>query len=76
MRKITKKEIREYIKLGFAQDITTYSFDQVEQLRKARALDVIAISYGIYGMTGALLQDENGECYAIAARNSSLFQLV
>lgn len=76
MKKITKKEIREYIRLGLAHDVTNYSFDQAEQLRKAHALDVIAVSRGVYGMTGALLQDENGERYAITARNSTLFQLV
>ena len=76
MKKITKKEIREYIRLGLAQDITSYDFNQAEQLRKAHVLDVIAISHGAYGMTGALLQDESGECYAITARNSTLFQLV
>lgn len=76
MKKITKREIREYIRLGLAHDITSYDFDQAEQLRKAHALDVVAISYGVYGMTGALFQDENGERYAITARNSTLFQLV
>lgn len=76
MKKTTKKEIREYIRLGLAQDITLYDFDQAEQLRKAHTLDVIVVSRGVYGMTGVLLQDENGECYAITARNSVLFQLV
>ena len=76
MKKTTKKEIREYVRLGLAQDITTYDFDQAERLRKDHALDVTAVSYGVYGMTGAILQDENGERYAITARNSTLFQLV
>lgn len=76
MKKTTKKEIREYVRLGLAQDITAYDFDQAEQLRKTHALNVVAMSFGVYGMTGALLQDENGECYAITARNSTLFQLV
>ena len=52
MKKITKKEIREYIRLGLAQDITAYDFDRAEQLRKAHTLDVIAVSRGVYGMTG------------------------
>ena len=76
MKKTTKKEIREYVRLGLAQDITVYDFDQAEQLRKDHALDVIAVSRGVYGINGALLQDENGERYAITARNSTLFQLV
>ena len=28
MKKTTKKEIREYVRLGLAQDITAYDFDQ------------------------------------------------
>ena len=76
MKTTTKKEIREYILLGLAHDITNYNFDQAEQLRKAHALDVVAVSRGVYGMTGALLRDETGELYAITARNSTLFQLV
>ena len=76
MKKTTKKEIREYIRLGLAQDITAYNFDQAERLRKVHTLDVIAVSRGVYGMTGAILQDENGDRYAITARNSMLFQLV
>lgn len=76
MKKTTKKEIREYVRLGLAQDITAYDFDRAEQLRKDHTLDVIAVSRGVYGMTGAILQDENGERYAITARNSTLFQLV
>ena len=76
MKKTTKKEICEYVRLGLAQDITAYDFDQAEQLRKDHTLEVIFVSRGVYGMTGALLQDENGELYAIAARNSTLFQLV
>ena len=76
MKKTTKKEIREYVRLGLAQDITVYDFDQAERLRKDHTLDVIAVSRGAYGMNGALLQDENGERYAITTRNSTLFQLV
>lgn len=76
MKKTTRKEIREYVRLGLAHDITTYDFDQAERLRKAHTLAVVAVSRGVYGMTGALLQDENGECYAIISRNSTLFQLV
>lgn len=76
MKMTTKKEIRKYIQLGLAQDITAYDFYQAEQFRKAHTLDVIAVSRGVYGMTGALLHDENGERYAITARNNTLFQLV
>ena len=71
MKKITRKAIRETC----ATDITNYSFDQTNELMKARTLQTIAMSFGVYGMNGALFQDENGELYKITARNSTLFQM-
>lgn len=47
MKKTTKKEIREYVRLGLAQDITAYDFEQADQLHKDHMLDVIAVSHGV-----------------------------
>ena len=71
MKKITRKAIRETC----ATDITNYSFDQANELMNAHNLRTVAISYGVYGMNGALFEDENGELYKITARNSTLFQM-
>ena len=71
MKKTTRKAIRE----TYAMDITNYSFDQANDLMNAHTLRTIAMSFGMYGMNGALLQDENGELYKITARNSTLFQM-
>ena len=71
MKKTTKKAIRE----TYAIDITNYSFDQVNELMNAHNLQTIAMSFGVYGMNGALFEDENGELYKIMARNSTLFQM-
>ena len=71
MKKITRKAIRETC----AIDITNYSFDQVNDLMNAHTLRTVAMSFGVYGMNGALFQDENGELYKITARNSTLFQM-
>lgn len=71
MKKITRKAIRETC----ATDITNYSFDQANELMNAHTLRTVAMSYGVYGMNGALFQDENGELYKITARNSTLFQM-
>ena len=71
MKKTTRKAIRE----TRATDITNYSFDQVNELMKAHNLQTIAMSFGVYGMNGALFQDEKGELYKITARNSTLFQM-
>ena len=71
MMKTTRKAIRE----TYAMDITNYSFDQANDLMKAHTLRTVAMSFGVYGMNGALFEDENGELYKITARNSTLFQM-
>ena len=71
MKKITRKAIRETC----ATDITSYGFDQANDLMNAHTLRTVAVSYGVYGMNGALFEDENGELYKITARNSTLFQM-
>ena len=71
MKKTTRKAIRE----TYAMDITNYSFDQANELMNAHTLQTVAMSFGVYGMNGALFQDENGELYKITARNTTLFQM-
>ena len=71
MKKTTRKAIRE----TYAMDITNYSFDQANELMNKHTLRTVAISYGVYGMNGALFEDESGELYKITARNSTLFQM-
>ena len=71
MKKTTRKAIRE----TYAMDITNYSFDQANELMKAHTLRTVAMSFGVYGMNGALFEDENGDLYKITARNSTLFQM-
>ena len=71
MKKTTRKAIRE----TYAMDITNYSFDQANDLMNAHTLRTVAMSFGVYGMNGALFEDEKGELYKITARNSTLFQM-
>ena len=71
MMKTTRKAIRE----TYAMDITNYSFDQANDLMNTHTLRTVAMSFGVYGMNGALFEDENGELYKITARNSTLFQM-
>ena len=71
MKKTTQKAIRE----TYAMDITNYSFDQANELMNKHTLRTVAMSYGVYGINGALFEDENGELYKITARNSTLFQM-
>ena len=70
-----KKTTRKAIRATCAIDITNYSFDQANDLMNAHTLRTIAMSFGVYGMNGALFEDENGELYKITARNSTLFQM-
>lgn len=71
MKKTTRKAIRE----TYAMDITHYSFDQANELMNTHTLRTIAMSFGVYGMNGALFEDENGDLYKITARNATLFQM-
>ena len=71
MKKTTRKVILETC----ATDITNYSFDQANELMNKHTLRTIAMSFGMYGMNGALFEDENGELYKITARNTTLFQM-
>ena len=71
MKKTTRKAISE----TYAMDITHYSFEQTNELMNAHTLRTVAMSYGVYGMNGALFEDENGELYKITARNTTLFQM-
>lgn len=71
MMKTTQKAIRETC----ATDITNYSFNQANDLMNTHMLRTLAMSYSVYGMNGALFEDENGELYKITTRNSTLFQM-
>lgn len=69
MRKLTLKEIRRFIALGMAEDITT-KFDEINE-----PVEKVGYSTGVYGLSGGLLQGrKTGKMYAITARSSTLFR--
>lgn len=74
MRKYTQKEIKNFVALGLAENITNCSFEEANELRR-RGLEQVGYSCGTYGINGALFQDDGGQLYAITARNSRLAQL-
>ena len=76
MKRMNQKEIKNLVALGVAEDITYFSFDACEALRKAHSFTTLNVSTGIYGMNGALLRDEAGNLYAITSRTNTLFQMV
>lgn len=73
MRKYTQKALRELVKLGAAESITNYNFNQMKEFLQSHDLDKIGYSSGVYGINGGLLQDtKTGQLYAITARNTAL----
>lgn len=69
MKKYTLREIKRFVSLGVAQDITTASRPAIKE-----PFEKIGVSRGIYGINGGLLRGQNsGTIYAITARNSNLF---
>lgn len=75
--KTTLHDIKEFVKRGLATDITSYSFDQINELRKDTWFDTVAYATGIYGLNGVVLQDhQTGKLYAITSRTNALFQMI
>lgn len=70
-----QKDLKNMVKYGTAADITSYTTEQLEQLRK-EGLRVKEVTHGIYGMNGASFVDNNNNSYVITSRNSNLFYLV
>lgn len=68
MNKTTLKTIKDYVRLGFAKDVTT-----AKEL--PRCYEKICYSTGIYGINGGVYTDEKGNMYAITARNSNLSRI-
>ena len=75
-KRMIQKEIKRFVALGVAEDITYLSFDACNALRKAHSFITLNVSTSVYGMNGALFKDENGKLYAITSRTSTLFQMV
>nr|DAG75330.1 MAG TPA: hypothetical protein [Caudoviricetes sp.] len=74
MRKYTLSEIKKYVTMGIAQDITNAT--HAEALEFGNRCDTVGYSCGKYGINGGLLQDRtSGAMYAVTARNSTLFML-
>lgn len=69
MKKYTLREIKRFVSLGLAQDITTANHPAIQE-----PFEKIGYSAGIYGINGGLLRGQSsGTIYAITARNSNLF---
>lgn len=72
MRKYTQKQLKEFVKLGLAIDITNWSDKECYDLQR-QGVTQVGYSAGIYGCNGMLLQDKQGQSYVITARNGNIF---
>ena len=73
MRKYTQKELKNLVATGAAANLTNYSFEALRDFLHSHNIEKIGYSSGVYGLNGGLLQDrDNGEMYAITARNTAL----
>lgn len=68
MRKCTLKTIKNYVRLGFAKDVTS-THDLPDCYNK------ICYSTGTYGINGGVYEDKDGNLYAITARSTNLFRI-
>lgn len=72
---LKQKELKDMVRYGEAEDITTISDVEAKELKK-KGIETVGISRGAYGMNGALLRDSEGKKYVITARSSNLFYFV
>lgn len=71
MKQYTRKQLKEYARLGLACDLTEVDPDTLPKWYKK-----IGVSRGIYGMNGGLIWDKvTGKYGVILARSSNLFRL-
>ena len=69
MEKTTLRELRTLVNDGIAIRLT--------DIDETLSLETIRMAFGLYGMIGALLIDNNnGQLYAIIGRTSTLFYYV
>lgn len=73
MKKRTLRDIKGMVSMGFAKDITSYSFAQCQELMRKCNLEKELYSYGKYGINGGVLRDAyTGDYYAITKRTIAL----
>ncbi len=75
MFKTTQKELRSFIRMGYAKDYTNATQAEIKELEK-KCLNRLAYSAGVYGMNGILVEDyETGEKYIVIGRGINLYVL-
>ena len=71
MKQYTRKQLKEYVRLGLARDLTEVDPDTLPKW-----YEKIGVSRGVYGLNGGLIWDNVlGGYYVILARSSNLFRI-
>lgn len=75
MRKYTRKELRNMVALGMAEDVTRADNEDYEKIiKKESYLSQVGYSAGVYGCDGMLLQGyKTGTYYAVTSRTSAIY---
>ena len=75
MRKYTRKELRNMVSLGMAEDVTHANNEDYRKIiKKEGFLSQIGYSAGVYGCDGMLLQGHNsGSYYAVTSKTSAIY---
>ena len=71
MKQYTRKQLREFVQLGLAVDLT-----EAEPEKIPASYTKVGFGRGIYGLNGGLIWDNVlGGYYVILARSSNLFRI-
>lgn len=75
MLKVTQKELKNLVATNQAVDLTRYTMQQADELRKKEGyLTQIGYASGLYGCNGKLLKGNNtNTLYAITARTNAIY---
>lgn len=70
--KMTLREIKNYVKIGRAIDLTNAPENQIPS-----NYERIAYSTDVYGVNGVLIEDtETKQLYAVTSRSTNLFRII
>lgn len=73
MKKMTLKEIKNYVNNGVATDLATLTSEEINNLSK-KYIEKVGYSIGVYGLDGGMFEDYDGNLYAIVGCTSNLFK--
>ena len=70
MRKYSKKELKDFVSLGLAKDITYAKRNDLEEVGK---LNKIGYSCSTIGITGGLYENNEGDKFVVLGRTANIY---